>query len=126
MKCANVFVGAERREVAKTLDDGRQLFKHVVDFGFGRVAAEREAHRAVDRGEGNAHRAYDMARVERAGRARGAGRNADPYVAKAVGDRLAFDVLERDVERVRKAVRLVAVYADIRAGREDPRLELVS
>lgn len=80
----------------------------------------------MDGDEGHAHGADDVGGVERAGGAGGTGRDADADVREAVGDGLALDVLEGDVERVGEAVRAVAVHAHVRAGGEDAGLQPVA
>ena len=124
--CGRILVGAERGELAQVLDDRRQLLQHVVHLLHRVVAREREADRAVDRYERHAHRADHVRRVERAGGARGAGGDADALVGEMVGDRLALDVLEAEVQRVGQTVRLVAVDAHVRAGGQDAGLEPVA
>ena len=80
----------------------------------------------MHRRERHAHRADHVARIERAGRAGGTGRNADAEVGEVIGDRFALYILEADVQRVRQTMCAVTVDADVRTAREDSRLELVA
>ena len=113
-------------KVAQVPDDRRQLLQHIVHLVHRVVAREREADRAVDRDERHAHGADDVRGIERSGSARRTGRDADALVREMVGDRLALDVLEADVECVGEAVRRIAVHAHVRAGGEDAGLKLVA
>ena len=72
----------------------------------------------MEGGEGRVHCAQDVRRLERARRARGARRGADARVAEVVEHRLALDVGERDVERVREAQLAAAVHDGLRDGEE--------
>ena len=76
--------------------------------------------------EGDAHRANDVAGVERARRTSGARRNADALVRQMVGNCFAFNVLKTDVESIREAMFLIAIDEYIRARGHDAAFEFIA
>jgi hypothetical protein len=102
-----------RRQPAQAGDDLGEDLDDGVDLGVGGVAAEAEADRAVDGGEGDVHGAQDVRGLERArgaGRARG---GADAVLGELVEDALALDEVAGDVEGVGEPLRLAAVDLEI-------------
>mgnify|MGYP006891101516 CR=1 FL=1 len=102
--------------IAEVLHNARNFAQHVIDLLFRVLLAERETQRAVRNLVRAADGEKDVARIERAGRARAAGGGADARLVEQQKKAFTLDALKAEIHIAGETLRLVAVERRVRDG----------
>src|SRR5581483_4285611 len=113
-------------EFAKLGDGSGDGFERIVDLGSGGMATEAEADAGAGFVSRKADGGEDVRRLDRAGRARGAGGTGDALHVESDDESLAFDSWKRDVGGVRGTRRGNRVDTSVRHSRNEALFELVA
>jgi len=114
------------REFAELGDGSGDGFESVVDFGFGGVAAKAETDAGTGFVGGEADGGEDVRGFDCAGRASGAGRNADAFQIEGDDEGFAFDSGKSEIGCVRSARRVCGVDVRIGDARGEAVFEIVA
>ena len=114
------------RNRTQLLNDGRQIFKDVIDFSIRCIPGQRETDGAMREGEGNAHSAQHMRRFQTAGGAGRTGASTDAELIHEQQDRLALNILKRDIGRIRQTVLHISIHDGIGNSRQKAFFQLIA